>query len=836
MRSETELQKRKLFDELIERRWGSSIKPPKNVSPDEDQDDNNFEEYSDSDEDARIIPDIEDTVDLTGKLLNQQPAYDAILNAEVQMNIDNDIVNGKVKRRAIGADGKLIGTYDSNPILNTMVYEVEFPDGRIQEYSANLIAENMLSQVDDEGFSTTMMEGIIDHKKDEAVAISKSDAYLTTHTGQRRRQKTTQGWKLLVKWKDGSETWIPLKDLKESHPVEVAEFSKARGIDDEPAFAWWVPYTLRKRDIILAAVKQRVRKTTRKYGIEIPRSVEHAIEIDRKNEDTYWQDAIALEMVNIGVAFEVLEDQKQVPNGWHKVTGHIIFDVKMDFTRKARWVLDGHKTPDPSGSTYAGVVSRESVRIAFTYAALNGLQVCAGDIRNAYLQAPSSQKDYIICGPEFGLENVGKPALIHRALYGGKAAGRDFRNHLRTCMHQLVYSSCLSDPDVWMQPGKQPDGHEVNEYILLYVDDALSIGVNAEKMLREEIGRFFGLKEESIGPPKIYLGGRMREVILENGVKAWSISSSQYVKAAVKNVESYLDTIGQKLSAKADTPIQTSYRPELDVTEELEPQKASYYQSLIGILRWMVELGRVDICLEVSMLSSHLALPRKGHLNQVLHIFAYLRRHHNAELVLDPSDPVLELNDFEHRDWTSSEFGHIRGKEILPANMPQPRGFGFTMRGKVDADHASDSVSRRSRTGFIIYLNCAPVYWMSKKQTSVESSSFGSEFVAMKQCCEYIRGLCYKLRMMGIPCEDPTYIYGDNQSVLANTTIPDSTLKKKSQSIAYHFVREGSARDEWRTTYVNTHENESDLLTKVLPYGEKRKGFVQRLLHHLYDE
>ena len=158
--------------------------------------------------------------------------------------------------------------------------------------------------------------------------------------------------------------------------------------------------------------------------------------------------------------------------------------------------------------------------------------------------------------------------------------------------------------------------------------------------------------------------------------------------------------------------------------------------------------------------------------------------------------------------------------------MPQPRGFGFTMRGKVDADHASDSVSRRSRTGFIIYLNCAPVYWMSKKQTSVESSSFGSEFVAMKQCCEYIRGLRYKLRMMGIPCEGPTYIYGDNQSVLANTTIPDSTLKKKSQSIAYHFVREGSARDKWRTTYVNTHENESDLLTKVLPYGEKRKGFV----------
>ena len=160
---------------------------------------------------------------------------------------------------------------------------------------------------------------------------------------------------------------------------------------------------------------------------------------------------------------------------------------------------------------------------------------------------------------------------------------------------------------------------------------------------------------------------------------------------------------------------------------------------------------------------------------------------------------------------------------------------GFTMRAKVDADHAADTVTRRSRTGFIIYLNCAPIYWHSKKQTSVESSSFGSEFVAMKHCCEYLRGLHYKLRMMGIPCEGPAYILGDNQSVLANTTVPDSTLKKKSQSICYHFVREGAARNEWRTSYVNTNDNESDLLTKLLPSGPKRWGFVRTLLRHIFQ-
>jgi hypothetical protein len=134
-----------------------------------------------------------------------------------------------------------------------------------------------------------------------------------------------------------------------------------------------------------------------------------------------------------------------------------------------------------------------------------------------------------------------------------------------------------------------------------------------------------------------------------------------------------------------------------------------------------------------------------------------------------------------------------------------------------------------------VYLNSALVCWNSRKQASVESSSFGSEFVAMKQCCEYLRGLRYKLRMMGIPCDTPVYIQGDNQSVLANTTIPNLMLKKKNQSIAYHFIRKGAARDEWRTVYVNTHDNEADLLTKLLPSGQKRMGFVRRMLHHIFS-
>jgi hypothetical protein len=153
------------------------------------------------------------------------------------------------------------------------------------------------------------------------------------------------------------------------------------------------------------------------------------------------------------------------------------------------------------------------------------------------------------------------------------------------------------------------------------------------------------------------------------------------------------------------------------------------------------------------------------------------------------------------------------------------------MRAFVDTDHATDTMTRKSRSGFLVFLNSAPIYWFSKKQTSVERSSFGSEFCAMKHCTEYVRGLRYKLCMMGIPCGEPTYVSGDNQSVLANTTVPESTLKKKSQSIAYHFVREGCARDEWCTAYVNTHLNPADLLTKPLPSGEKRILFVRMVLH-----
>ena len=155
----------------------------------------------------------------------------------------------------------------------------------------------------------------------------------------------------------------------------------------------------------------------------------------------------------------------------------------------------------------------------------------------------------------------------------------------------------------------------------------------------------------------------------------------------------------------------------------------------------MVELTRVDICPEVLIMSSHLALPQEGHLEQLYHISTYLKKNHNSKIVYDPSDPVIDESAFKEQDWVSSEFGHVQGKEELPPKQPEPHGLGFVMQAKVDTSLATDTVTQRSRTGFLVYLNSSLVYWMSKKQTRVETCSFGSEFISMKQCCEYLHGI-----------------------------------------------------------------------------------------------
>ena len=204
--------------------------------------------------------------------------------------------------------------------------------------------------------------------------------YYKTKQGTMRQRLTTIEWQLLVKWKGSEESWVQLKDRKESNPVDVAKYYTARGVEDKREFSWWVPHKLHKRDVLVSAVSSRVYKFSHRYGIESPRSVDKERRTDHNNGNTFWVYAIQKKMKNIGVAFTILPSGDKSPPVWTKASGQLVFGVKMDFAQKVRWVKTGHHTPDPTTSSYSGVVPRDNIIIEMTYAALLKLDVTAADI------------------------------------------------------------------------------------------------------------------------------------------------------------------------------------------------------------------------------------------------------------------------------------------------------------------------------------------------------------------------------------------------------------------------------------------------------------------------
>lgn len=169
-------------------------------------------------------------------------------------------------------------------------------------------------------------------------------------------------------------------------------------------------------------------------------------------------------------------------------------------------------------------------------------------------------------------------------------------------------------------------------------------------------------------------------------------------------------------------------------------------------------------------------------------------------------------------------------QEAISGQVPEPRGKAVVLRIFVDSDHAGDKMTRRSRSGYIQFVNMSPIAWYSKKQGSVETSTFGSEFVALKTGVEANRALRYRLRMMGVPIDGATYTYVDNKSVVHSSSAPESALRKKSNVIAYHACREASAMKEMVIGWINTLDNVADLMTKVVANGEQRNALIRRLL------
>ena len=405
------------------------------------------------------------------------------------------------------------------------------------------------------------------------------------------------------------------------------------------------------------------------------------------------------------------------------------------------------------------------------FSSLNDLDVLARDVTNAYLNAKRREKTWFLEGSIETGEDRGKVLIVTRALYGLKSSDAAWRADLATTLRKLQFTSTQADPDVWIRSGGTH-----YDMVLVYVDDILIFAKNP-KLTMDELGKLYELKPESVKEPDIYLGADMEMVLLPNGRVEWAMSSRMYVKNAVKVVEFLIaeDNPEAKLKTTARNPFPTGYKPKLDVTPELNDELRLRFLHLIGILRWAIELGRIDIFVELSQLSQHLALPRRGHLEAIYHIFAYLKKHENgARIVFDPKTPQIdERVSNANIDWRDF-YGEV--SEELLLNMPEAKGQPVVVSCFVDANHAGNMITRRSHTGILIYVQNAPIVWFLKRQNTVESSSFGSEFVALRAAKVMIVALQYKLRMFGVPIAGPANVFCDNNGDVKNTMIPESML------------------------------------------------------------
>lgn len=327
--------------------------------------------------------------------------------------------------------------------------------------------------------------------------------------------------------------------------------------------------------------------------------------------------------------------------------------------------------------------------------------------------------------------------------------------------------------------------------------------------------------------PKTYLGADIVKGMNDAGQEYFLMGSETYIGNSIRSIQTKLENEGLtameerglRLNKTAKGPLPTGYRPELDVSKILGPKDANWYQQLIGILNWIVELGRIDIHNSVARLSAFLAQPREGHLNAALHLFSYLKNDNHQLLPFDPAMPKMDDEFYAETDLgTMEKFKDFYPDacDEIPLDAPEALGGQIRIICFVDADHAGDKLTRRSYTGIIIKLNGAVVFTFSKRQTTVEAATFGSELIASRIAKEKVQALLYKLRMMGVPVISPSIMVVDNESVVKSVSVPESRLKKKHLSICYHSVREAVAGGIIAVKWVKSEDNLADICTKIM--------------------
>ena len=606
-----------------------------------------------------------------------------------------------------------------------------------------------------------------------------------------------------ILWEDGSKTFEPLNRFGKDDPVSCARYAKRNGLLDTDGWKQFSGIAKKEKRILRLLNQGRVKYYQKvpiyQYGYRVPRTPEEAIQIDKDNGNTKWQDAMALEMhqLNDYGTFTDMGIGSAGPEGYQKIRVHFVYAVKHDGRHKARLVAGGHLTRVPIDSVYSGVVSLRSLRLIIFLAELNGLDLWGADVGNAYLEAYTKEKVYIVAGKGFG-ELEGHTLIISKALYGLRSSGLRWHERFSDTLRDMKFEISKADPDVWMRKNG-----DVWEYIAVYVDD-LAIAAKSPKDICNDLITTYKYKLKGVGGLSFHLGCdfyRDKSGVLCFGPK-------RYID---KMLDAYEKMFGDKPKG-CTSPLERNDHPELDETEVLDEHDQRKYQSMIGALQWVVSLGRFDISTAVMTMSRFRAEPRSGHLKRVKRIYGYLRKFKDGAVRVRVGEPYYDkLGDVEH-DWLYTTYGHVR--EAIPEDLPEGLGREVTLTTYVDANLYHDLLTGRSVTGILHFVNGTPIDWYSKRQATVETATYGSEFVAARIATDQIIDLRLTLRYLGVPIRRSAYMFGDNESVVTSSTLPHSTLGKRHNALSYHRVREAIAAKILQFHHISGDGNPSDILSK----------------------
>lgn len=618
-------------------------------------------------------------------------------------------------------------------------------------------------------------------------------------------------YNVMVEWENGEITTEPLAVIGKDDPATVAKYAYDNELLDLDGWKRFKKLAKNQKKLLrqVNQAKMRSFRTSPryKYGYEVPRDYKHAVILDERNGNTRWQDACALELEQQDSykTFRDLGKHAGAPKGYTQIKVHFVFDVKHDGRHKARLVADGHLTDVPTESVYSGVVSLRGLRLILFLAELNGMETWATDIGNAYLEAETREKVYIKAGPEFG-ERQGHTLIIFKALYGLRSSGLRWHERLADCLRGMGFAPCKSEPDIWM---RRVDDHY--EYIGVYVDD-LCIASKDPKSIIQQLQSNHGFNLKGTGPISFHLGCDF--VRDQEGVLC--IRPAKFIDKMTSAYEQFFGTKPPRTNVKS--PLEKGDHPETDTSDFLTDEQKSIYQSLIGSLQWAVSLARFDIASAVMTMSSFRAMPRQGHLERVKRICAYLAKMRNGAIRIETQEPDLSDIEVPQYDWAASVYGDV--KEDVPNNAPEPLGPYVQIVHYVDANLFHDYLTGRSVTGILDLLNGTPIDWYSKKQATVETATYGSEFIAARTCTERSIELRNTLRYLGVRIRESAYMFGDNKSVVDSSSIPHFKLHKRHNQLSFHRVREAIAAGIVNFIHIGGETNPADMLSKHWGYQQ----------------